>query len=287
MRGSLPSNPSNELTLVLDGETDRLIRQEDCWDFCGPVEENFEPLRFTCLATALVYADEGTRDAIVWFGANGKAIHGELAVICTDAAASMQESDCSRVLRYVEDKVYSSGARVVTFNGVSFDFRLLAAQFPRGSREALSCAELAWASYDPCLEMLCSKGFPVGLKAMCEAFGLPQKLEAGSDAPQLWASGDLEGRNRVLLYCASDATLTYQLYAAIKQNKEIRWVSKRGNKCVHKLRDARLHAASELAVFPFPDTSWMTRDPDDSEGPGPIPRDGAFYWMLADSLSSS
>jgi hypothetical protein len=241
----------------------------------------------------------------VWFGANGKAEKGyidvenaeprELEIVCSDAAESMRETDCSRVLKYVEDKVYNSGARVVTFNGVSFDFRLLAAQFPPGSPEALSCAELAWASYDPCLEMLCSKGFPVGLKAMCEAFQLPQKLEAGSDAPALWASGDLEGRKRVLLYCASDVTLTYRLYAAIKRNNEIRWVSKKGNKCVHKLRDARLHSASELAVFPFPDISWMTKDSkelkgpeesQESERPGPIPRDGAFTWMISFSCNA-
>lgn len=281
-------NPESGITLVLDGETDRLIRQEDAWAFQGPVEENFKPLRFTCLATALFCGDTGRRDVKVWFGADGRANGGyvdvetatseDIETVCRDAAQSMKESDCLRVLCYIEDKVYNLGAKVVTFNGVSFDFRLLAAQFPTGSREFLSCAELAWMCYDPCLEMLCAKGFPVGLKAMCTAFGLPQKLEAGSDAPQLWVSGDCETRKRVLLYCASDATLTHQLYVAIKTKQEICWISKRGHKCTYKLHDSRLHKASELAVFPLPDTSWMQKD---SEGPGPIPRDSAFNWIVA------
>ena len=156
------------------------------------------------------------------------------------------------------------GYTLVTWNGLGFDFDVLAEESGRLD----DCVRLANEHVDMMVHLFCVKGYPVGLAAAAEYVGIAGKFEgmSGVDAVQLWAGGE---HDKVLKYVRQDARVTAMLARAAEDVGELGWISKRGLKQELRLPYGWLSVKDALAL-PEPDTSWMT---------DPIPRDSFTGWV--------
>jgi hypothetical protein len=138
----------------------------------------------------------------------------------------------------------------------------------------------ALSHIDPAFQMLCQKGFMIGLAAMSEGLGLAGKTEGmdGLRAVEMW-KGTREDQDKVLEYVAQDARATAMMYEAILEKGYVRWITKRGSWSRYPwipkiIRDEeaftyRLFTAKESLEIPEPDTSWMDK---------PLPREKFYGW---------
>ena len=156
------------------------------------------------------------------------------------------------------------GYTLVTWNGLGFDFDVLAEESGRLD----DCVRLAKEHVDMMVHLFCVKGYPVGLAAAAEYVGIAGKFDgmSGADAVQLWAGGE---HDKVLKYVRQDARMTAMLARAAEDVGELGWISKRGLKQELKIPNGWLSVKDALAL-PEPDTSWMT---------DPTPRDSFTGWV--------
>ena len=247
--------------LVFDVETTRLIDSTDGYNAFGPLREDHAPLGITCAATLLADADEAgaEREARVWH-----APSGDTALLGTEHADFMLPLDARIMADYLYDLcVVRKEARLLAFNGVSFDLRLLA-DVSEDPRTARKCRELAWGCYDPCFQVHCERGFPVGLAAMCAGMAVEGKSGKGADAPEAWASRCPQRRKEVLDYCLEDVRATHHLAQAISHAKapQLKWISSRTEreaKHTWQNRQRRLLPCKLCVLMSYPDVSWMHR----------------------------
>lgn len=170
------------------------------------------------------------------------------------------------------------GFRILSFNGLGFDFPFLAEHCPVMAEQ---CAELACAHYDIGFQMFCEKGYMVSMATAAAGLGLPGKLDRmhGALAPPMWSGtkddtmirriheqfcvepGSLESQEIVLEYVGQDAVTTVQIYEAILRQGSLRWTSRSGRS--QHWRPARRETCwpflttAESLTLPTPDTSWM------------------------------
>ena len=158
----------------------------------------------------------------------------------------------------------SMGYQLVTWNGLGFDFDVLAEE----SGMANECVELANAHVDMMLHLFCVKGYPLALATAAEYVGMAGKYQgmSGTDAVRLWAEGEHE---KVLKYVRQDARITAMLARASEDVGELGWISKAGRKQELRIPHGWLSVQESLAM-PEPDTSWMT---------DPIPRSNFTRWL--------
>ena len=154
--------------------------------------------------------------------------------------------------------------KVVTWNGLSFDFRVLADE--SGMLE--ECSYLAMNHVDMMFQILCIKGYPAGLNAVAKGMGLEGKTEgmSGALAPIMWKGTD-EDRKKVIEYVIQDAKTTYEVYKAIEEHKYIKWTSKSGKPQFMPI--PKWLTVKECLSLPLPDTSWMTN---------PMKREDMYSW---------
>ena len=151
-----------------------------------------------------------------------------------------------------------------TWNGVSFDFALLA-QYTGLVEE---CAELALNGVDGMLLVTFNKGFFLGLDTALMGAGLETKTHSvilnsgltfsemsGKLAPQMWRDGELEA---VKTYLAGDVFRPLELITAIEKNHGIRWTSKTGRP---NFLSTPLTPVKDLFKLPHPNCSWMDSKP--------------------------
>lgn len=151
-----------------------------------------------------------------------------------------------------------------TWNGVSFDFPLLA----QHSGMIEECAELALNGVDGMLLVTFNKGFFLGLDAALMGAGLETKTHSvtlnngmvfsemsGKLAPQMWRDGEYEA---VKTYLAGDVFRPLELIYAIERNYGIRWISKTGKP---NFLMTKLTPVKDLFRLPLPDCSWMSVKP--------------------------
>lgn len=156
-----------------------------------------------------------------------------------------------------------AGHRVVAWNGAWFDLQVLARIC--GDREL--AAAVMWDLYDPMLQVLRQRGFPVALARAGEGLGIPEgKSMAGADAPDAWQQGRFR---EVLDYVAGDVRLTLRVAEAIESGGSLRWVTRRGT--VGEEPFGALLSVREVIRLPPPDQSWMS---------DPIPPDRPVAWAL-------
>jgi hypothetical protein len=142
-----------------------------------------------------------------------------------------------------------AGHRLVAWNGAGFDLRVLAAV----SEDQQRAARLLPGLYDPMLQMLWQRGFPVALARAAEGLGLGlAKTMAGQEAPEAWARGEY---GRVLEYVAGDVLMTVRVAEAIEARGGLDWVTRRGT--VGHEPFVRLRTVAESLALPPPDQSWM------------------------------
>lgn len=214
--------------------------------------------------------------------------HRPLGIACAATCASeaepmlwhSRESDGSPAKRMSREDVHqlvlylcemtSQGYTILTWNGASFDFDVLAEE----SGALDHCRACAHDHVDMMFHLVCMMGFGVKLAKAAEGLGLPGKAGgmSGGDAPKLWAVGEYE---KVLTYVAQDVRLALQIAAECERLQEFAWITGRGERNIQPLAGG-WHTVRVAMSLPLPDTSWMT-----TKG---ISRDDCLAWMLRESL---
>lgn len=181
------------------------------------------------------------------------------------ARGSLSREKCQKMVRQFEEYA-EQGYVFLTWNGLSFDFKILAQE----SGMFDECAHLAlYHHVDMMLFVTFVKGWYLGLQTALEGAGLEGKLKEvilndgtllydmeGAKAPSLWAQGEYKA---VLAYLEEDVLQPLQLIRDIEHTKSIRWISKKGNQ--QKCRVPHILKAYECFNTPHPDTSWMDDPP--------------------------
>ncbi|MFH1633292.1 MAG: ribonuclease H-like domain-containing protein [Chloroflexota bacterium] len=176
----------------------------------------------------------------------------------------MRRGACRDLVRYLQDLV-GEGYQILTWNGCSFDFGVLAQE----SEMYEECALLALDHVDLMLRVTFEKGWYLSLqKALCGA-GLAGKLKEvrlgdgtvvkdmdGAQAPTLWAAGEC---NAVLAYLREDVVQLLGLAKWVLANGCIRWTSNRGSPMSVQIDN--LVSVRECLAIQEPDTTWMTDPP--------------------------
>lgn len=148
-----------------------------------------------------------------------------------------------------------SGYTLLSWNGLSFDFPVLASA--SGMHEV--CAKLALRHVDIMFHVVCVRGHYLGLDKAARGMGLAGKPEglSGALVPELWLNGE---RGRVLDYLSQDVRALMALARAIEDRGGLRWISNSGRENFIEME--RLLTVEEALALPLPDTSWMTDPPD-------------------------
>lgn len=215
-------------TVVPEGE-------EDWW--------KFRPLGISCAATQTA---DGTQ---VWYNQDGGPLTREAAQGLVDYLLKMDRR----------------GYKITTWNGLSFDFRLLADE----SGMHGEVAELALRHVDLMFIVVCYRGHYLGLQAASRGAGIKGKLTEvmlndgsyitdmdGARAPELWAAGEY---NAVLTYLRQDVNALYKLANEVLKNGGIRWTSKKGR--FNEIPFKHFKTVEECLAIPEPNTSWMSDPP--------------------------
>ena len=208
----------------------------------------YRPLGITC---AGVVAEDG--DPVIW--------HGKTASGAT--ADQMARSEAQDVVRYLQGAV-ERGQTLVTWNGVGFDFDILAEE----SGMLTECRQLAVDHIDMMFHVFCLQGYPLGLDKAAKGMGLAGKPAgmSGALAPHMWKVGQ---RQEVLQYLEGDVHTTLALAKATEEQRALRWVSQRGKPMELRLPQGWLTVRQAIALPP-PDTSWMSN---------PWPRSKFTGWL--------
>jgi len=147
-----------------------------------------------------------------------------------------------------------NGFKIVTWNGLGFDFDVLAEE----SKMWEECRFLGLEHIDIMFHILCIKGYPIKLDKAAKGMGLAGKIAGvtGDKAPELWQKGSYE---TVLEYVAQDSRTTVEVASMINNYGYLDWTSNSGKPQNVYFPDGLL-TVREAMKLPLPDTSWM-QDP--------------------------
>ncbi len=175
----------------------------------------------------------------------------------------MSRENAQELVQYLSNMA-ADGFRVLTWNGLGFDFDILAEE----SNTAASCKECALGHVDMMFHVFCCLGYPVGLDKAAQGLGLPGKPAgmSGFKAPKFWAQGRYQ---EVLAYVGQDVRTTMQIARTCEQRRKFEWITSKGTKSSMPLPNGWLTVRQALRL-PEPDTSWMSN---------PLSRRGFTAWL--------
>jgi hypothetical protein len=207
------------------------------------------PLGISCAAALAGGSDEPT----FWFGKTPEGL----------PAGHMSRDEARGLIRYLQEMT-ADGFTVLTWNGLGFDFDVLAEE----SGDLAACAECALGHVDMMFHVVCTKGYPVGLDKAAQGMGLPGKPPgmSGIKAPGMWAEGRFK---EVLDYVAQDVRAALQIAEACERDQRLTWITRKGKPSTMPLGRGWL-TVREAMRLPEPDTSWMTN---------PLPRSEFTGWL--------
>jgi hypothetical protein len=169
----------------------------------------------------------------------------------------------------------ADGYKIATINGLGFDFPVLAAEV--SSLEMYdNLRDLALGSYDPAFQMLCERGFMVGLDAMAVGLELSERKTkdmSGAKAVDMWETDDLNQQRQVIEYVRQDARVALGIVQALEDQGILRWQTKRGCVSAHRLEHGLL-TVRQCLELPLPDVEWMK-----ARGSSPWPREKFSGWL--------
>lgn len=198
---------------------------------------SYRPLGISCAATY-----DGQNPPRLW---HGRTPSGEIA-------GRMSQAESALLVEYLMDAV-AQGYTLLTWNGLGFDFDILAEESGRHPE----CRMLAIEHVDMMFHVFCQQGYPLGLDAAARGMGLTGKLPGmrAEQAPIYWA----EGRHwEVLQYVAQDVHTTFELAKTAEANGVLTWISRSGTRQRMPLSAGWL-PVRQAWLLPEPDTSWMQR----------------------------
>lgn len=209
------------------------------------------PLGISCAAT--LASDSG--QLVLWYGKTRDGL----------PAKRMSPEDAQGLVQHLS-KMAEDGYRILTWNGLGFDFDILAEE----SAAAASCKESALGHVDMMFHVVCSLGYPVALDKAAQGMGLPGKPTGmtGFKAPKLWAEGRCK---EVLDYVAQDVRTAVKIAQAGEQRRRFEWITRKGTKSTLPLTNGWLTVREALRL-PEPDTSWMSN---------PLSRRDFTAWLSA------
>jgi hypothetical protein len=195
------------------------------------------PLGISCAATLASDTDQ----PLLWYGKTRDELPEK----------RMSQGDAQGLVQYLSNMA-ADGFRILTWNGLGFDFDILAEE----SGAAASCRECALGHVDMMFHVFCSLGYPVALDKAAHGMGLPGKPPgmSGVKAPKLWAQGHFK---EVLEYVAQDVRTTMQIAQTCEQRRKLEWITRKGTKSSMLLTSGWLTVRESLKL-PEPDTSWMS-----------------------------
>ena len=196
----------------------------------------YHPLGISCAATFL----SGTVEPLLWCGGTKRV----------RPARQMNRQELQGLVDYLEKQV-ECGYKIVTWNGLGFDFEVLAEE----SGMLTKCRRLAIDHVDMMFHALCRLGYGISLDSAAKGMGLAGKHEdlTGILAPQLWAEGR---RKEVLEYVAHDAKITLELAEICGTRGLLRWVTRSGRSRTLLLSNGWLPVRMAERL-PTAGTSWM------------------------------
>ncbi len=231
---------------AFDLETASEIPEGEDW-------QEHRPMGITCAA---LYAPEIGEEPVTWYGTN------EVGGI----ADWMSKEELYLMVRQLEQLQQRRGVTILTWNGLGFDFDVLAEE----SGLSEECRRLARGHVDMMFHILCKLGHPLGLQTVAQGMKVEGKTEGmdGLKAVRMWHEGQ---REVVVDYCAQDARCTFELALACEQANSLHWTSRSGRDQAMALRAGWL-TVQQAMKLPRPDTGWMT---------DPIPREQFTQWLEA------
>ena len=196
----------------------------------------YRPLGIACAAT-LASDDSQPK---VWYG---KTLAGS-------PAEKMRQQETAALAEYL-DQMTEAGYRIVTWNGLAFDFNILAEE----SAAKEICKRLAWNHVDMMFHVFCKQGYRVALDRAAQGMGIVGKKRgmSGILAPRLWAECRYQ---EVLDYVSQDVRITLNLAQRCQESGAFRWITQKGTRQRLDLPEGWLTAKAAF-VLPLPDTSWM------------------------------
>jgi RNase_H superfamily len=195
------------------------------------------PLGISCAATLTEDSDK----PVLW---HGTAEHEQ-------PGGQMTAKKLQALISYLTKHV-NLGYTVVTWNGVGFDFDILAEE----SRMLQQCKELAFHHVDMMFHLVCKLGYGVSLDSAAQGMNMPGKCRRldGALIPRLWDHGKWE---EVLDYVSQDVRITLDLAKSCEESGCLRWISKSGRRREIRLPSGWLtvEAAERL---PEPNAFWCS-----------------------------
>ncbi len=175
----------------------------------------------------------------------------------------MRQQEAVTLVEYL-GRMTVDGYRILTWNGLDFDFNILAEE----SAAKDICKQLAWDHIDMMFHVFCMQGYRVALDRAAQGMGIAGKTQgiSGVLAPRLWAEGRYQ---EVLDYVSQDVRITLNLAQKCQESSKFRWITQKGTRQWIDLPDGWL-AAKAAYVLPKPDTSWMRN---------PASRDEFIAWL--------
>jgi len=148
-------------------------------------------------------------------------------VFVAKAPQRILEERALDVVHFLYDEYFCKGYTIVSFNGLAFDFVVLA---DNGGAEALKlCREMALSSQhiDLMFNAYMALGYNVSLDTACQETCGVQKLgfANGAEAPIAWHDGR---HKEVVEYCKHDALITFQLHQALLEEPRLKWRTRGG-----------------------------------------------------------
>lgn len=167
-------------------------------------------------------------------------------------AARLSREEAAQIVRELTAYV-ERGYTLVTWNGLGFDFDVLAEE----SGLTSECRMLALDHVDMMFHVFCDRGFPVALAKAAEGQAIAGKPGGmtGLVAPQLWAQGR---HQEVLDYVAHDVRIALSVAIKCEQSRRFSWITQKGAKSSLDLQNGWLRVRDAMKL-PLPDTSWMSR----------------------------
>ena len=194
------------------------------------------PLGISCAATLAA----GSSEPVLWHGvAKGNR-----------PASRMCRKEVVKLVEYLANQV-RQGYAVVTWNGVDFDFDILAEE----SGMLGECQRLARDHVDMMFHVVCQLGFGVSLDSAARGMGLSGKHSglSGAVIPQLWAEGR---RQEVLEYVSQDVRMTLELAETCETCRHLRWVTRGGSRREMPL-PVGWRSVNSASKLPDPRCTWM------------------------------
>lgn len=202
------------------------------------------------------------------------------------------------MLKYMSD-AQEVGHKILTWNGMGFDFPVLASLVSPDKRKQVM--QLALDSTDVMLAFVCDMGYRLSLAAAAKGSKVGGKTAGmkGDLAPLLWSGwegdrseddlevkhdrkrrvealgfepGSIEAQQYVLEYVVRDVVMLSEVYDEIVEHGRLRWTSKKGNPMNWFFKAVLpVHGAIRS---PLPDVAWQAR-----YGGDPTKRSDWYTWI--------